>query len=475
MRVVAGAPVGPDATPPAARPGLLWFAHESTPRLWWQRLREHLTPRSVYFQGALRLAAALAVGPAARRRARPLARVLGAADDPHPAARLGGRDPLAAVAGAGRHADRLASLAAALLVADIPPTALRAGPPAGHAGRVRRRPAARASGWAQALFTLVIALVFAQVSPVDWHLAEARVLDVAVGAAIGPGHRAARLAARRLRRAAPRCRDLPRGRRPGSSGETVDVLARGAPSRRPRCRRHASRRARLGLVGAVPDRAPPAGLGRLAGHAARRAPRRPRGRGLRRECPTGRLLPCVAAAHRRGGRRRGPLRAGRRRAAAPRPRPSYARHRPTHLAATGPRTSAPTCTTSPTCTSGSTGCATTSAASSVDRRSQRRTGPASAGGPRLTGCVRASGRLYVEYTGVHGVADGERGAGPPSRDPRPGRGGGGDHDHPARSPGRRAAAAGRRPRPAGRAPSTGRGRSAGCWRRPGIARCVPPP
>ena len=40
-------------------------------------------------------------------------------------------------------------------------------------------------GWAQALFTLVIALVFAQVSPVDWHLAEARVVDVAVGAAIG--------------------------------------------------------------------------------------------------------------------------------------------------------------------------------------------------------------------------------------------------------------------------------------------------
>jgi hypothetical protein len=40
-------------------------------------------------------------------------------------------------------------------------------------------------GWAQALFTVVIAMVFAQVAPVDWHLAEARVLDVAVGAGIG--------------------------------------------------------------------------------------------------------------------------------------------------------------------------------------------------------------------------------------------------------------------------------------------------
>ena len=82
-------------------------------------------------------------------------------------------------------------------------------------------------GWGQALFTVVIALVFAQVSPVDWTLAAVRVLDVAVGAAIGLAtgllawprggsgelHRAAgaylAAAARVVR-------------------ETVDVLARGA-------------------------------------------------------------------------------------------------------------------------------------------------------------------------------------------------------------------------------------------------------
>lgn len=40
-------------------------------------------------------------------------------------------------------------------------------------------------GWSQALFTLVITLVFAQVTPVSWRLAEARVLDVVVGAVIG--------------------------------------------------------------------------------------------------------------------------------------------------------------------------------------------------------------------------------------------------------------------------------------------------
>ena len=82
-------------SPPADGP--LWFAAEPAPRLWWHRLREHLTPRSVYFQGALRLAVALAAGPAARRRAGPLARVLGAARGPHPAAHLGRRDPLDAV------------------------------------------------------------------------------------------------------------------------------------------------------------------------------------------------------------------------------------------------------------------------------------------------------------------------------------------------------------------------------------------
>jgi uncharacterized membrane protein YccC len=40
-------------------------------------------------------------------------------------------------------------------------------------------------GWSQALFTLVIALVFAQVAPTDWHLAETRVEDVLIGALIG--------------------------------------------------------------------------------------------------------------------------------------------------------------------------------------------------------------------------------------------------------------------------------------------------
>ena len=178
VRVVAGAPV---ASP--SPPGALWFAHLSTPRLWWQRLREHLTPRSVYFQGALRLAVALAV-------ARLLAGVL---DLSHGFWVLLTVLTLMRASAADTRAllwpalvgTVIGSVAAAgILVAGIPPTAFAlvlplvmlvgfaAGPLLGL-------------GWAQALFTLVIALVFAQVSPVDWHLAEARVVDVAVGAAIG--------------------------------------------------------------------------------------------------------------------------------------------------------------------------------------------------------------------------------------------------------------------------------------------------
>lgn len=40
-------------------------------------------------------------------------------------------------------------------------------------------------GWAQGLFTVLVALVFAQLAPPTWRLAEVRVLDVLVGSAIG--------------------------------------------------------------------------------------------------------------------------------------------------------------------------------------------------------------------------------------------------------------------------------------------------
>jgi uncharacterized membrane protein YccC len=39
--------------------------------------------------------------------------------------------------------------------------------------------------WGQALFTLVITFIFAQLAPANWRVAEARVIDVAVGVSIG--------------------------------------------------------------------------------------------------------------------------------------------------------------------------------------------------------------------------------------------------------------------------------------------------
>ncbi|MET7728676.1 FUSC family protein, partial [Streptomyces mirabilis] len=60
-RIALGAPIPPDATPPAERPGPFWYAGRSALSLYAHRLLSHLTPRSVYLQNAVRIALALAV------------------------------------------------------------------------------------------------------------------------------------------------------------------------------------------------------------------------------------------------------------------------------------------------------------------------------------------------------------------------------------------------------------------------------
>jgi uncharacterized membrane protein YccC len=165
VRIAAGAPIHADPTPPSAQPGQFWYAYQKTPALWWHRLRENLTPRSVYFQGALRLAAALAV-------ARLLAGIL---DLSHGFwVLLTILTVLRASAAATRSALKPALIgtvigsvvAAGVLVIGVDPTVyaiilpivmivgFAAGPLLGL-------------GWSQALFTLVITLVFAQVTPVN--------------------------------------------------------------------------------------------------------------------------------------------------------------------------------------------------------------------------------------------------------------------------------------------------------------------
>ncbi len=184
VRIAAGEPpVKPDPTPEPAQPGQFWFAYRRTPALWWHRLRENLTPRSVAFQGALRLAAALAVARL----------IAGELDLSHGFwVLLTILTVLRASAAETRSTLRPALIgtvagsvvAALLLLLGLDPLVYVVALPLVMIAGFAAGPLL-GLGWSQALFTLVITLVFAQVTPVDWRLAEVRVADVLVGAAIG--------------------------------------------------------------------------------------------------------------------------------------------------------------------------------------------------------------------------------------------------------------------------------------------------
>ncbi|MEU9551423.1 FUSC family protein [Streptomyces werraensis] len=169
---------------PGLPPEQFWYADASTPRLWWVRIADHLTPRSVVFQNAVRTASGLA-----------LARlVAGSLDLSHGFWVLLGMLTLGrTTAGATWSAVRSAAVgtlvgslaAGALLIsagdmtevyaALLVPTmlvAFSAGPVGGPA-------------WGQGLFTLVVSTAFAQIAPVTWELAEERIVDVLTGSAIG--------------------------------------------------------------------------------------------------------------------------------------------------------------------------------------------------------------------------------------------------------------------------------------------------
>ncbi len=195
------------------------YACASPVRLWWQRFAMHLTPRSVYFQGAVRVAVALA---AARL-------VAGVLDLTHGFwvllatltllrsravdTRIGLRPAVvgtlagAAVVGVllvavGTLPDFYAAITPPVMVA-----AFAAGTLIGPA-------------WGQALFTVMVTLVFTQLAPAGAQIVDARVVDVFVGAAIGvaagvlawprgAGGELRRSAARVLPRAHRRCRRPP--------------------------------------------------------------------------------------------------------------------------------------------------------------------------------------------------------------------------------------------------------------------------
>ncbi|MFE6961753.1 FUSC family protein [Streptomyces sp. NPDC057696] len=167
-----------------AAPGRFWYARKRAPQLWWWRMAGHASTRSVFFQNAVRISLALAA-----------ARLIAGVDTlPHGFWVLLATLTLTrTTVRETRSTVRVAltgTLVGALIVAGLltlvgtniavyaavlPPLMLitfTLGPVKGI-------------GWAQAMFTLVVALAFAQLAPTTWQLAEFRLLDVLTGSAIG--------------------------------------------------------------------------------------------------------------------------------------------------------------------------------------------------------------------------------------------------------------------------------------------------
>lgn len=209
--------------------GPFWYAGAPPPLLWWRRLRCHLTLRSVYLQNALRLGLGLALArfvageldvahgfwvllatltlmrtSAASTRAAMLPAIVGTT--------IGGALAIGLVLLLGPHPVATA--------ASLPVVVVVAVASGRFAGVIA----------SQACFTLVVAVLFAQLSPPTWELGPERVLDVVIGAVIGLAVGAAVWPAGghgEVRRSAARCLD-------GAADlvdSTTDWLAGTAPRR----------------------------------------------------------------------------------------------------------------------------------------------------------------------------------------------------------------------------------------------------
>lgn len=163
---------------------LFWYADAPTWWLWSRRVRAHLTPRSVLFQNAVRVA----IGLGAARL------VAGLLDLSHgfwvllavltlvrttvvQTRQAVARALVGTLAGALCAAALLTvlgpdSLVYAALLAPVMLAAFTLGPLWGIA-------------WGQALFTVLVSVVFAQLAPATWQLDEVRFLDVLVGSTVG--------------------------------------------------------------------------------------------------------------------------------------------------------------------------------------------------------------------------------------------------------------------------------------------------
>ncbi|MEH1056927.1 FUSC family protein [Micromonospora sp. CPCC 206171] len=182
-RLAGGFPTRQATERPATGPDQFWYARRSALSLYWQQLRAHLTPRSVYFEGAVRLAVALAA-----------ARVIaGTFNLLHGFWVLLAILTLMRTSGADTRTTLRPALVGTLIGAVAGGLLLLASPPpeiypallpitmvlAFGVGPVL------GTGWSQAMLTLLLIFVFAQLTPVSWQLAGARAVDVLIGAAVG--------------------------------------------------------------------------------------------------------------------------------------------------------------------------------------------------------------------------------------------------------------------------------------------------
>ncbi|MEU2227514.1 FUSC family protein [Streptomyces sp. NPDC018347] len=164
--------------------GRFWYATSPAPLLWWHRLRGHAGRRSVFFQNAVRMALALTA----------VRLVAGVDTLPHgfwamlatltlTRTTLGETWSTIRPAVAGTLAGALFS-AGVLVLAGSDTTVYAVLLPVWMLLAFTVGPV-RGVGWAQGLFTVLVALVFAQLAQPTWRLAEVRLLDVLVGSAIG--------------------------------------------------------------------------------------------------------------------------------------------------------------------------------------------------------------------------------------------------------------------------------------------------
>ncbi|MEV4757979.1 FUSC family protein [Micromonospora sp. NPDC049559] len=184
-RIVAGLPVAVAFGHPPPQPyrHKFWYAQVSSTYLYSQRFRAHLTVRSVYLQGAVRIALALAV-------ARVVAGYLHLAHGfwvllaTLTLLRSTAADTRTTLRPAIQGTILGAAAGAALLLLNDEPTIYEAVLPVIMLLTFAVGPVLGLA-WAQGLITVLLTVLFAQLGPADLQLIEARFLDVLVGALIG--------------------------------------------------------------------------------------------------------------------------------------------------------------------------------------------------------------------------------------------------------------------------------------------------